>query len=159
MKTQKAWCFVSTFTRGNWCGSSVVSDYFIRDLCPSSSSWVPWSSLGLLSEFAKSGPGANPVLEECPLQGPPLHPPTSFSFPLEEGLPWLTRVGASVPSGVEVRCPEVLHFSKAACALLSAPQNPCVVPPAHQGKIYTPVVRSPVALLGGVEKRREDSRD
>ena len=37
---------------------------------------------------------------------------------------------------------KVLHFSKAACALLSAPQNPCVVPPAHQGKIYTPVVRS-----------------
>ena len=54
---------------------------------------------------------------------------------------------------------KVLHFSKAACALLSAPQNPCVVPPAHQGKIYTPVVRSPVALLGGVEKRREDSYD
>ena len=74
-----------------------MSDYFSQDLCPSSSSWVPWSALGLLSEFAKAGPGANPVLQECPLHGPPLHPPTSFSFPWEEGLPWLTRVGALCP--------------------------------------------------------------
>ena len=54
---------------------------------------------------------------------------------------------------------KVLHFSKAACALLPAPQSPCAVPTAHRGKIYTPLVRSPVALLGGVEKRREDSHD
>ena len=54
---------------------------------------------------------------------------------------------------------KVHHFPKAACALLSAPQSPCTAPPAHRGKIYTPVVRSPVALLGGMGKRREDSHD
>lgn len=46
---------------------------------------------------------------------------------------------------------KVLHFSRAACALLSAPpQSPCGAPLAHQGKIYTPGVKSPVALLGGI---------
>ncbi|EQB76957.1 hypothetical protein CB1_000105016 [Camelus ferus] len=38
-----------------------------------------------------------------------LQPHASFHFPWEEGLPWLTGVGGSVPSGVEVRCPVCLE--------------------------------------------------
>lgn len=63
LKTQKTWCFVSTFRHGNWGGSSVAPDYLSELVPPPASSWVPWSTLGLLSEFAKAGPGTNPVLE------------------------------------------------------------------------------------------------
>lgn len=56
---------------------------------------------GLLSEFAKAGPGQNPVLEECPLQGPlSILPPHSTS--LGEGFTLAHKGGGlSLPSGVE----------------------------------------------------------
>lgn len=96
-----------------------MSDYFSQDLCPPGPHgcpgklWVYFLSLPLLTLFCaqlelhetQTLGWRNSLTRETSL----LQPHASFHFPWEEGLPWLTGVGGSVPSGVEVRCPVCLE--------------------------------------------------